>query len=421
MVKPSGASNWSKPETDYLLDIVEDIIPFQPEEWNEVKARFDERYAKKRRGIKAIRRRYEFLHRTKEPTGDPRIPSPVLRAQNVKLMIDEKMDATRGSPESGLNAPGVGSGDHDEDVDDDDDDNDADADKEVEDLNGNDGFLMTPMTNNAVTELARLSGHADKPFFEPTVQVINLKKKQSSECHEVIISDGTTYMTCSCAKSVSALIDEEYFTLFSYIKVQEFSTTTLANGERACQLLLVENPMIPNPAEKIGNPINISHARARPVVPKFSSVRESPAFVPASITFSQSLRGLKNPMSAKKGGGVGGSGGDEFNNIMYMMMMQQQSDREQRIADREHRDYLAEQAKIEREEKERREHAEREERAREAREDRIQQQEDRKQQQQFLNMMMMKMMGGGNKREREESDGEIENEDTPRKKSPRKK
>jgi hypothetical protein len=43
----------------------------------------------------------------------------------------------------------------------------------VEDLNGEDGFLMTPMTNNEVTELTRLSGHADMPFFEPTVQVIN--------------------------------------------------------------------------------------------------------------------------------------------------------------------------------------------------------------------------------------------------------
>ena len=212
----------------------------------------------------------------------------------------------------------------------------------------------------------------------------------------------------------SDLVDEEYFTLFLYIKVQEFSTTTLANGERVCQLLCIVNPMIPNPGEKTGNPVNISHARACPVIPKFSSLHESPAFVPASISFGQSLRGMKNPMSAKKGGGVGGSGGDEFNNIMYMMMMQQQSDREQRIADREHWDYLV-QAKIEREERERREQAEREERAKEAREDRIQQQEDRKQQQLFLNMMMMKMMGGGNRRAREESDGENEDEGTPRK------
>ena len=134
MVKPSGASNWTKPETDYLLDILEDLIPFQPEEWDEVKARFDARYAKKRRGIKAIKRRYEVLYRTKEPTGDPRIPSPVLHVQHVYNMINEKMDATRGSPESGLNVPVLGGGDDEEE---DDDDDDANTDKEVEDLNGN--------------------------------------------------------------------------------------------------------------------------------------------------------------------------------------------------------------------------------------------------------------------------------------------
>jgi hypothetical protein len=45
----------------------------------------------------------DTLHRTKEPTGDPHIPSPVLRAQQVKQAIDEKMDATRGSPDSKQN------------------------------------------------------------------------------------------------------------------------------------------------------------------------------------------------------------------------------------------------------------------------------------------------------------------------------
>jgi hypothetical protein len=90
MVKPSGASNWSKPETDYLLTILEELEPFQPAEWEEVKACFDIKYAKKHCGIKAIRRRYKALHCTKEPTGDPCIPSPVLCAQQVKQAIDEK-------------------------------------------------------------------------------------------------------------------------------------------------------------------------------------------------------------------------------------------------------------------------------------------------------------------------------------------
>ena len=97
MVKPSGASNWSKLETDYPLTILEELKPFQPAEWEEVKAHFDVNYTKKHCGIKAHKRRYEVLHHTKELMGDPRIPSPVLHAQQVKQVIEEKMDATRGS------------------------------------------------------------------------------------------------------------------------------------------------------------------------------------------------------------------------------------------------------------------------------------------------------------------------------------
>ena len=44
MVKPSGASNWSKPETDHLLLILEEIVPFQPAEWEEVKVEFDVKF-----------------------------------------------------------------------------------------------------------------------------------------------------------------------------------------------------------------------------------------------------------------------------------------------------------------------------------------------------------------------------------------
>ncbi len=195
-----------------------------------MKACFDVKYTKKHRGIKAIRRRYEALHCTKEPTGDPRIPSPVLCAQQVKQAIDEKMDETRGSPDSKQNLLVYGG------------DDDDDDDKEVEDLNGDDGFLMTPMTNNAVTELARLSRHADKPFFEPTVQVINLKKKQSSECHEVTISDSTTYMMCTCAKLVVILLMKSISHSFCTSRCKSFQLLLLQmeRGRVSCFALRIQ-------------------------------------------------------------------------------------------------------------------------------------------------------------------------------------
>ena len=385
-------------------------MPLNPDDWEEVKTRFDAKYAKNDRALSALQRKFQALHRTKEPTGDPNIPSPVLSAQRIKRMIEEKTDGTRGSPNSELNLLG----------DEDDKEEEEDEERDAFPVNADDTFGVTPLTRNAVSELSRLSGHGDKQFFEPIVQVVHLEKQSSSELYDVRIFDGISYMMGTCAEAVSKLVEEEYFTLFSYIKVQEFSTTTRGDGARWCQLLLVENPMIPNPGEKIGNPINILHP---PALPKFSSQTPASPF-PASITFGRSLRAMKGPppLSAKKG--AGGGSGDEFNSIIYMMMMQQQSDREQRIADREHRNHLAEQDKIEREETARQLQLEREERANQAREDRIQQQQDRMQQQQFMNMMMMQMMGGVNKRAREDSNSDDDNEKlTPSKKTtpPRKK
>ena len=185
------------------------------------------------------------------------------------------------------------------------------------------------------------------------------------------LSDGVSYMSGTCAQAVSKLVEEEYFTLYSLIKVQEFVTTAGVDSTRLFQLLCVENPMIPDPREKIGNPINILRPPALGLL-NFSSQIASP--FPALITFGRSMHVMKGPTSAKKG--AGGGGGDEFNNIMYMMMMKQQSDQEQRIADHDHQNYLAVQDKIERKERARQLQLEQEERANQAREDCIQQQQD---------------------------------------------
>jgi hypothetical protein len=52
----------------------------------------------------------------------------------------------------------------------------------------------------------------------------------------------------TCAEAVSALANEEYFTLFSLIKVQDFENkNTGTDGKKSCHLLHVENTMILNP------------------------------------------------------------------------------------------------------------------------------------------------------------------------------
>ncbi len=103
---PSGTSNWTKVETDYLLSVIEKIVPLNPADWDEVKTKFDAKYPKNNRAVSALQRKFQALHRTKEPTGDPNIRSPVLSTQRSKRMIEEKTDETRGSPDSELNLLG---------------------------------------------------------------------------------------------------------------------------------------------------------------------------------------------------------------------------------------------------------------------------------------------------------------------------
>ena len=217
-----------------------------PADWEHVKHRHDKKFEKKQRTVAALQRKFTTLHRTKEPTGDPNLPSPVRIAKQIRNMIDEKTDGTRGSADSSaLNELGAFDEEDDEDL------------FNGPPAMGND-VAITPLTPNAVHELARLGGHAEKPFFEPIVQVVHLHKKPESDYYDVQLSDGINSISGKCSQPVSALADEEYFTLYSFIKVQEFSTATLADGAKFCELLRVENTMVPNPGEKIGNPVNIS-------------------------------------------------------------------------------------------------------------------------------------------------------------------
>jgi hypothetical protein len=395
MAKSSGTTNWTRAETDFLLSLLDQFIPLTTPDWEEVKAQFDKKYANKQRTAAALQRQFTNLHRMKEPTGNPGTPSPVLKAQTIKEMMDEKTDGTRGLP-----SPLVESKPDDEE-------------REEERNNDADSNGILPLSHNAVQELSRLHNQNKQPFFEPILQIIFLQKKPSRELYDICLSDGLYYIMATCAEAVSALADKEYFTLFSLIKVQDFENkNTGADGKKSCHLLRVENTMIPNPGKMIGNPVSVFQSSIPPISNAFF-LHASP--VPASIEFAEAMRGMCG-YSAKKGsvggggGGGGGGGKDEFTNIMRLMLVQQQGDRK-------HWQFMAEQDKRDRDGRARELQLEREERAQQAC-------EDHQQQQQFMNMMWMQMMGG-KKKAREDSGDKNSVDDekttTPRKKSPRKK
>ncbi len=99
-------------------------------------------------------------------------------------MIDKKTDGTRGSPDSELNV--FGGCDKEDEV---------EREETLNMVDNINGLTITPLTNSAFQELARLGGHAEKLFFKPIVQVVHLKKKSASELYDVKLSDGVSYIS----------------------------------------------------------------------------------------------------------------------------------------------------------------------------------------------------------------------------------
>jgi len=96
---PKRGNAWDEEETLYLLSAIDEFLPINPEEWEQVKALHDQRYASMRRTVKTLMRVFGELARTTEPTGSPRMPPTVKLAKEVRERIRAKTDGTTGSPE----------------------------------------------------------------------------------------------------------------------------------------------------------------------------------------------------------------------------------------------------------------------------------------------------------------------------------
>ncbi|KAE8996281.1 hypothetical protein PR003_g21149 [Phytophthora rubi] len=75
MVRGRG---WSAPETLYMLGLVEQILPFEANQWNVVQLQYN---AELPNGVAArdadsIKRKFYALKNTRKPRGDPNCPPP---------------------------------------------------------------------------------------------------------------------------------------------------------------------------------------------------------------------------------------------------------------------------------------------------------------------------------------------------------
>ncbi len=129
--------NWSEEEQMHLLEVMAEVIPINPDDWDRVKLKHDAAYAAFDRPVSSLLRQYGDLTRVVEPTGDPNIPRLVKKAKEVKELIHEKTDGTTGSPD-GHELLNLSLEDEDENGDDeDDDDEDDDDDNEIQVINKN--------------------------------------------------------------------------------------------------------------------------------------------------------------------------------------------------------------------------------------------------------------------------------------------
>ena len=96
------ASNYSKAETNFALDCIEQIVPIGSEEWNQVVLLHATKYEKQKRNLQSIRRKFRDLYRMKIPTGNPHCPPEVRRAKRIHALIGKKSEACTGEEDFDL-------------------------------------------------------------------------------------------------------------------------------------------------------------------------------------------------------------------------------------------------------------------------------------------------------------------------------
>lgn len=106
IAKGGGGSQYSEKEKDILLEAIETQLPIGQIAWQSVMHYFNARVPEDReRDERSLRFKFNALVATKAPTGDPNIPSHVLKAKEVQEKIienSEMIDGAKMSDESGF-------------------------------------------------------------------------------------------------------------------------------------------------------------------------------------------------------------------------------------------------------------------------------------------------------------------------------
>jgi hypothetical protein len=92
----SRGRGFSVAEIDCLLEIIEDVLPIGPDDWDIVTERHVSFYPGLGRSRDSLRRKFSSLYNHKKPTGDPTCPAYVRNAKRIFERIKEVMDVSDG-------------------------------------------------------------------------------------------------------------------------------------------------------------------------------------------------------------------------------------------------------------------------------------------------------------------------------------
>ena len=94
----SRGLGYTDSELEALLDIVEEVLPRSPNEWEAISRRHIENFPGRTQD--SIRRKFNSLANHKKPTGDPNCPPTVRRAKRIFALIRERMDISDGEDDN---------------------------------------------------------------------------------------------------------------------------------------------------------------------------------------------------------------------------------------------------------------------------------------------------------------------------------
>ncbi len=143
MPPKARGKDWTQEEHLHLMDIMEEVLPINPDDWEAVQSRHEQVYPYNRTVV-LLQHVFNDLNHVTEPTGNPNIPPAVKRAKVLRHQLCEKTEGTMSSPDADDMVLGL----HDEEGAEDQDADEDEDEEEEEEANKEEGDDLAEFFNS---------------------------------------------------------------------------------------------------------------------------------------------------------------------------------------------------------------------------------------------------------------------------------